>query len=226
MRKKSNLMIWGLILISTIGMFASNFMLKSEYLKIDLTDIYKNYISVDKKAYSILSLSGSNGYPIYIIQKPHNNIRVLRSRQNHFKRNFRDDTLFIEFTGANVSPQQAFLSETPSGIIIESNELSQVISDNTHNRIIGFSQQDFRLYLHGNSLSKIYDCNLKSFEIHSKNNSQFEFSENNQVDSLHLNLSGKSIAYLGEISFTDIHHSLTDSVQLVLSKSVTQRVLP
>lgn len=225
MRKKSNLMILGMILISTIGMFASNFMLKSEYLKIDLSDIYKNYISVDKKAYSVLSISGSNGYPIDIIQKPHNNIRVLRSRQGHFNSNLIGDTMFIEFTGANISQQQAFLSETPSGIIIESNELTHVISDNTTNRIIGFSHQNFTLSLRGNSLSKISDCTVKRFEIDSKNNSQFEFSNNNQVDSLKIDLSGNSIAYLKEISFTDIHHSLTDSVTLVLSKSVTNRIL-
>lgn len=224
MIKKSNLMVGALVLISTIGMFATNLILKKEYLKIDLTDVYKNYISVNKATYSVLNISGSNGYPIDIIHKPHNHVRVLRSREKHVTSHLSHDTLFIEFRGANISQSQAFLTDTPSGLIIESKDLVEVISKNTNNRIIGFSNQDFTLNLAGNSLSKVFDCEVKTFNISSKNKSQFEFSQSNQVDSLRIDMSDHSIAYFQEIHFADIRHTLQDSARWVLSKNVINRV--
>lgn len=224
MIKKSNLLLTGIVLISTLGMFATNYVLKQEYLNIDLTDMYKNYVSVDTGAYSVLNISGSNGYAIDIIQKPHNHVRVLRSRRQHFSSHVVEDTLFIKFTGANISQQQALLSDIPSGIIVESNDLAQVISDNMYSRIIEFSDQDFELSLTGNSFSKLLNCSFNTLDIHSRNNSQFEFSQSNRVDSLRIDMSDASVGYFQEIRFEDISHSFKDSVTLILSKSVMNKV--
>ena len=223
--KKSNLflVVTGLVIIT--GMYLTNVILKKEYQKIDLTDPYKNYVSVASASYSVLDISGSNGYPIKIIHKKINDIKVLRSRLNHFKSKIKNDTLFILFTGSNISMYQAFSSETPSGVIIESNDVSSIIATNTYNRIIGFSNQDLEVTLKGNSLMRFFDCNLKTMHINSTESSQYEFSTNNKVDSLYIEMSGESVGYFQDINFSTINHSLKDSIRVVFSRGTFERVL-
>ena len=223
--KKSNLYILGLVLVIITGMFASNSILKEEYQKIDLTDPYKNYLSVKSESYTVLDISGSNGYPIEIVHKKKNDIKVLRSRLNHFKKTLRNDTLFIKFTGSNIPLLQRYNTSTPAGIIIEKNILTDIISTNTHNRMSGFSNQDLKLNLLGNSLIEISDCDLNNMLIDMKNKSQIDFSSMNTVDSLNLIMANTSIASLQKIDFKTINHSLSDSITLVLSKSVFKNIL-
>ncbi len=218
-------MVLGLLLILALGMFTTNSILKKEYLKIDLTDTFKNYTSVNKETYKVLHISGSNGYPIDIIEKPEHTIKVLRSRQKHFKSDLRKDTLFVVFTGANISQKQAFMTDTPSGIIVESNTINTVIANNTNTRITGFSQRDLKLILEGNSLTKVFNCTMETLAIAAKDNSQFEFSRNNTIDSLYIEMSNNSVGAFEEVNFSALHHSLKDSVRLVLSKEVVQTMM-
>ncbi|MEP0266716.1 hypothetical protein [Dokdonia sp.] len=223
--KKGNLflVIFGLILLT--GMYATNHTLANEYQNIDLTDRYKNYVSIPSEAYSVLAISGSNGYPIEIAHAQTDAIKVLRSRVDHFKSNLINDTLFIEFTGSNIPMEQRFHSDTPSGIIIEKNTLSSILNINTHQRISGFSNQDLTLILEGNAFIEVSNCDVHTLDIDMKHRSQIGFSHKNTVDSLHIKMVNTSIARLQEIEFRAIQHTLSDSITVVLSKGVFNRVL-
>lgn len=223
--KKSNLFLITLGLIMIAGMFSTNVILKKEYQKIDLTDPYKNYVSVASPSYSVLDISGSNGYPIEIVNKKTDDIKVLRSRLHHFKSNLKNDTLYIQFTGSNISMEQSYHTKTPPGIIIEKNVLSSIIITNIHNRISNFSNQDLKLILKGNSHMEISDFHLNTMDIDVKNNSQIEFLNINTVDSLHIKMENKSIAKLQKIDFKTIKHSLSDSITFVLSKDTFNNML-
>lgn len=223
--KNSTLFSVGFIITLIAVMLYTNFVLKKEYQKIDLTDSFKNYISITTKPYSILSLSGSNGYPIEIVKKTHNNIKVLRSRESHFKSSRRGDTLFIEFSGSDISMQQARFSDIPYGIIIETSLLNHIISADTHTIIRGFSGQDLTLTLQNNSLTQFFDCSLKTMFLTSRNNSQFEFSKNNSAEHLNIAMSEKSIGYFQEVTFSTINHTLKDSTTFVLSKETFRNIL-
>ncbi|MEM8892712.1 MAG: hypothetical protein AAGD28_32325, partial [Bacteroidota bacterium] len=96
--KKSNqfLLILGSIILSM--MLFTNFNLVGEYKKIDLSDPFKNYISLDVEPYAVLKLSGSNGYPIEVRQTDESELKFLRSRTEHVKHRIHADTLFISFT--------------------------------------------------------------------------------------------------------------------------------
>jgi hypothetical protein len=223
--KKSNLFLMTLGLITIVGMFITNVLLKNEYVKIDLTDPYKNYISVPAESYSVLDISGSNGYPIEIVHKKTNDIKVLRSRLDHFKSNLRNDTLFIQFTGSNIPMDQRYHSSTPAGIVIEKNTLTTIVSTNTHNRISGFTNQDLKLVLKGNSLMEVNNCDINTMEIDTRNSSQIDFANENRVDSLVLKMANKSAASLQKIDFRTINHTLSDSITLVLSKDTFNSIL-
>jgi len=222
--KPSNLLTT--ILFSTLisGMFYTNIILKNEYLKIDLDDKFKNYISYNMDSYSVVKIEGSNGYPVEIKSGKSNNVKVLRSRINHFNKALVKDTLFIEFTGANISAEQSFLNETPTGIVIESNTLSKIIVSNTYNRIEGFSRKEMDIILKNSSIAEIADCKLNSLNLSSEGNSQYIFSKNNIIDSLNLIMLDKSIGHLKQLDFKHLSHSLGDSTTMVLSKNIFDRV--
>lgn len=223
--KKSNLFLITLGLVIITGMYTTNIILKKEYQKIDLTNPYKNYVSVDSSSYAVLSISGSNGYPIEIVHKKTNAVKVLRSRLDHFKSILKNDTLFIQFTGSNIPMEQGNHGNTPAGIIIEKNSLSSIIITNTYNRVFGFSNQDLKLVLYGNSFTEISNCNLKILEVDMKNKSQIEFLKTNTADSLYIKMANKSIVRLKNIEFKTIKHNLRDSITVVLSKETFNRIL-
>nr|WP_297788836.1 DUF2807 domain-containing protein [uncultured Allomuricauda sp.] len=206
-------------------LLATNVSLKKEYEKIDLDDVFKNYVSVDSEPYSVLSISGSNGYPIEIVQKDTNAIKVLRSRLEHFKSVVKNDTLFIEFTGSNISMQQSFLTTTPSGIVIHKNNLSGIIATNTHQRVNGFKTEHFTLNLKGYSHVELQNCNAQTLSILMENESYLQFLEHNIADSISLKMTHTSVADLNDISFKKVHPVLGDSVALVLSKDVFKNLL-
>ena len=222
--KPSNILSLVLFLVTIFGMFYTNNILKSEFLKIDLDNKYKNYISYDIGAYSVINIKGSNGYPIEIKNGKLNDVKVLRSRQNHFYKKLVKDTLFIEFTGANISIEQSFLNKTPPGIIIEKTRLSKIIVSHTYNRITGFSGQELDIILKNASIAKIADCKMKSLNLYSEDNSQFVFSKNNFIDSLNLVMLDRSIGHLKELEFLSLNHTLEDSVTLVLSKNTFDKI--
>ena len=222
--KPSNILSTSIFFAFIFGMFYTNIILKNEFLKIDLNDKYKNYISYNVGTYSVVNIEGSNGYPIEIKKTESNDIKVLRSRKNHFNKVQIKDTLFIEFTGANISNEQSFSNETPTGIIIESNSLSKIIVSNTYNRIEGFSGQDMDIILKNSSIAEIADCKLKSLNLSSEDNSQYVFSKNNRIDSLHLIMLDKSIGHLKHLDYKILNHSLGDSVTMVLSKNIFDKI--
>lgn len=223
--KTSNIFIIVLSLVIISAMYATNVNLKNEYKKIDLKDPFKNYVSVNTAAYAVLNISGSNGYPIEIKQEKDNDIKVLRSRLKHFKSIVKNDTLYIEFTGSNISMQQSFLTTTPPGIIIHKNKLSSIHIANTHNRISGFINQDLELNLNGNSHTEISNSTLNTLNVKMENNSQIQFLKKNNVDSLTLIMKNKSVASLDKISFKKINPILSDSITLVLSKDTFKNIL-
>ena len=223
--KQSTIFSLGLLIATITGMAYTNAVLKNEYQKIDLNDTFKNYITYTAIEYSVLDIKGSNGYPIEIKSSNVNEIKVLRSRKNHFTKKLVGDTLFIEFSGSNISNEQAFSNETPPGIIIESSGIQKIITSNTFNRIMNFSSVDLEIELYHSSIADFSNCNLGILYLQSNNKSQFVFSENNRTDSLQLTMAGTSIGNLKEIEFSSMNHALEDSVILVLSKNTFTSIL-
>ncbi|TVZ55007.1 hypothetical protein OD91_0248 [Lutibacter sp. Hel_I_33_5] len=223
--KKSNLFITILSTVIIVGMFATNITLKNEYQKIDVSDPFKNYISIDHKPYSVLDISGSNGYPIQIISKKTNDIKVLRSRVKHFKSELRNDTLYIKFTGSNIPSNQRYNSNTPYGIIIENDKLASIISKNTHNRIFNLENKNLHLTIKGNSFIEMSHCNLDTLQVDVQNSGYIDFTMKNKAEYLDLKMSDKSIVSLQNLDFKSIKHSLKDSVSIVLSKDAFNKIL-
>ena len=217
-----------LVILATVlltGMYCSAVILKHEFYKIDVSDPFKNYISVGSPPYNVLAVAGSNGYPITVTYSTTNDIKVLRSRIGHFTKQLKQDTLFIEFTGANIPMQQRSLSNTPAGIVIHKKKLSGIISTNTHLKINGYALAQLDLTLKGNALIELKNNAIKSHKINMLHSSSISFLENNSTDSLRIRMANQSVANLQKLRFATLEHSLQDSVSIVLSKEVFQNIV-
>jgi hypothetical protein len=217
--KSSNILLLVLCTIFLSGMVYTNAVLKNEYLKIDLSDDFKNYISHPMESFSILDIKGSNGYPIEINKGNTDDVKVLRSRINHFSQQLIGDTLFIEFTGSNIPIDQTYSMNTSPGIIIEVESLSEIRTSQTYNRISNFSDQDLSITLKNSSITDVANCSLNALNLCSNDVSQFVFSQNNTVHSLQLTMKDNSIGRFEDIDFSTLNHTLDDSITLVLSKN-------
>ena len=222
--KSSNILSLALCLIVLSGMTYTNAVLKNEYQQIDLSDNFKNYVSHSMGSFSILDIKGSNGYPIEINKRNAGDVKVLRSRISHFSQQLVGDTLFIEFTGSNIPLDQSYSMNTPPGIIIEVESLSEIRTSQTYNRISDFSDQDLRITLKNSSIMEVANCKLDALNLVSNDDSQFVFSQNNTVHSLQLTMKDHSIGRLENINFSTFNHTLGDSITLVLSKNTFVRL--
>ena len=223
--KRSNqfLAILGLLTFSIL--FFINLKLVEEYKKIDLSDPFKNYFSLDVEPYAVLKLSGSNGYPIEVNYAAENGLKVLRSRKNHMKHSMHGDTLCIEFTGASISKQQSQFSKTAAAILIHRNTLPKIIATDIHCRISDFDTDQLYLRLKGHALSEIKGCYLNRMKVDISQQGQLEFFHQNSIDSLELSMANTSVAFLKNVNLHHITQDLSDSVSIVLSNHVFSTLL-
>lgn len=217
---KSNQFLAILGLLTFSMMFFTNFNLVRAYKKIDLSDPFKNYISLNTQPFAVLKLSGSNGYPIEVSYAEKNELKVLRSRTDHVQHRSIGDTLFIEFTGATVSKQQSQLSDTPPAIIVQRNMLPEIIAKDIHCKVSDFNADEMRLTIQGNALTEIKNCHLKDMKVEISQQGHLEFFQQNNIDSLALSMKNSSIAFLKEVNVHHIQQDLGDSVAIVLSNHV------
>ncbi|MEM6800564.1 MAG: hypothetical protein AAF696_04120 [Bacteroidota bacterium] len=218
--KKSNRFLMVLGLFTLLMMLFTNFNLVEAYKKIDLSDPFKNYISMEAQSYRVLKLSGSNGYPIEIRQADENTCMLLRSRREHVKLRIHADTLFIDFTGASISKQQSQASPTSPAIIIQTNSIQEILATDVHCRISDVSRDEMKLSLAGHALSELKDCHLNRMQLDIVQQAHMEFLHQNSIDSLELRMANTSIAFLKNVNLDHIKQDLGDSVSVVLSNYV------
>ena len=223
--RKSNVFISILFITILAGLFMSNSALKKAYDKIDLSDPFMNYASYKSELYSVLDISGSNGYPIKVVQSDSSRIKVLRSRLKHFNQELRNDTLFVSFTGSNIPIEQRINSNTPYGIIIENSKLKGLVSTNMHSRLYDFNDTAFQILLKGNSFMEMTNCKFSDLKLSLKQSSYVRFFDQNIVDALELRMTETATASIQQIDFNRMTHHLSDSVSIVLSKDAFDKIL-
>lgn len=218
--KKSNQFLTVFGLVTFLMLLYTDFNLAQEYSRIDLSDPYKNYISLPFEPYTVLHLSGTNGYPIEIRYAEDDGLRALRSRTGHIIQRASSDTLFIEYTGTNISQEQSRHTDTPPAIIIEKHTLPEVIATDVHCQIVDFDTDTVYMTIKGRGYTEIQDCHLGSLNVEISHDGHLGFLRQNSVDSLHLAMHNTSVAFLKNVNLRHIEQDLSDSVSIVLSNDV------
>lgn len=223
--KKSNQFLAILGLLTLLMMLFTNFNLVQAYKKIDLSDPFKNYLPFQAEPYSVLILSGSNGYPIELKSAEEDGLMVLRSRREHLKYKSHADTLFIEFTGARISKQQSQSSDAPAAIIIQRRTPPEIIAADIHCKISDFAREEMKLRIEGNALTEIKNCQLNRMKVDIHQQGHLEFFGKNKIDSLQLRMTNTSVAFLRNVNLHHIEQDLSDSIAIVLSNHVFSSLL-
>lgn len=218
--KKSNQFLAILGLLTLFMVLFTDVKLVQAYKKIDLSDPFKNYISLELGPYAVLKLSGSNGYPIEVNYADEDELKVLRSRTEHVNHSIHKDTLFIEFTGARISKQQNQSSNSPAAIIIQKSRIPEIIATDIHCRISDFEIDEMKLSLEGHAISEIKDCQLGRMKVNIAQQGHLAFYHQNRINSLVLKMENASVAFLKNVNLHHIEPDLGDSVSLVLSNHV------
>ncbi|GAB5525285.1 MAG: hypothetical protein Roseis2KO_31570 [Roseivirga sp.] len=223
--KTGNIALSILLVMLLTSMVWVNTELRAVYYNIDLTDKLRNYQSIEVDHYTVLKISGSNGYPIEILSSEETEVKVLRSRMSQFKYQMAGDTLIIDFAGARVSPSALAHSTTPAGIIISSSILKSLVLEDTHNRISGLDQHQLNLLLKGNSYTELSNNLLGTLSLQAEANSNFEFKHENASDTVLLALTGGSVGFLEGLSYHVFEPVLEDSALIVLSKNALRELM-
>lgn len=223
--KPGNIAFSALIIILLTSMIWVNTELRDAYYQIDLTDKLRNYLSISTDEYSILKISGSNGYPIEIQQSDKSEMKFLRSRIPQIEHKINGDTLILHFTAARVSPSSLANTVTPPGIIISCPTLSEIILEDTHNRISGFEQSLLQMKLAGSSYTEFSDNRIGTLSVHARGSSSFDFRNKSTADTAILRLKGGSVGFLEGLSYHVIEPIMEDSSLVVLSKSALQELM-
>lgn len=223
--KPGNIALSALIIMLLASMTWVNTELRTVYYEIDLTDKLRNYQPVEIAEYSVLEISGSNGYPVEIQQGAENETKILRSRMSQFEYKVTGDTLAIHFSGALVSPSTLVNTTTPAGIIISASKLKGIVLEDTHNRISGFDQGTLSLLLKGSSYTEFSDNHIDSFSLKAAGNSNFTFTTKNTADTALFTLMGASVGFLEGLSYHAFEPVLEDSALIVLSKNALRELI-
>ncbi|MCV6629460.1 MAG: hypothetical protein OIF50_06340 [Flavobacteriaceae bacterium] len=223
--KTGNLYLLCLALLLLSGMLYSNLQLKNAYFKIDLTDTYKNYLNETVQEFGVVVISGSNGYAIDFLMHEQAAIKTLRNRQEHIQRRSNKDTLFLEFTGSNITRRPGASATTNVAIILQQRILPKLILRDTYHRISGFDQQQAAMVLYGKVQVNMMDNRFQNLDVNMENQSRIDFLENNTADSLQLFMKDYSVCNLQEIQFTKLNPILKDSVTFVFSKKSMENLL-
>ena len=173
------LLVLAIILIGAL--LSSNIILKSEYDKIDKSDIYWNYHKILEQPFKYLKITGGNGTRIAFEQSQHYSVRVLNDWQRYhpelIKSSVKDDTLFIKFVFTSNNENEKYWMKGTTLVRIFSPELLSIEGFNTNFEMFKLKQKSIAVNMAGKSQFEVESMvpNMDSISIIQKDSASVEF---------------------------------------------------
>jgi Putative auto-transporter adhesin, head GIN domain len=214
-----------LLLLFTSGLFASNMLLKQEYLKIDKTDIYWTYSKILEQPFKHLKIEGGNISNIAYEQSKTASVRVFKDwrafDEHSIKAQVANDTLYINFPNTYHDLYEKEWLKWNVTVRLFSPELLSVTGSNTNFEMYKVKQKNLSVNISGKSKFEVesMDTNFDSLRITQSDSSAvvFEMSpEYKKSESFHVHYVNASVR---GASVLDIGHAQVDSLQLSVSDS-------
>ncbi|HWY34613.1 MAG TPA: hypothetical protein VNX68_08200, partial [Nitrosopumilaceae archaeon] len=167
------------------GLLASNIILKSEYDKVDKSDLYWTYRKILELPFKYLKIEGGNITHIAFEQSPNSSVRVsnnwLRENEGVVKASVKNDTLFILFNYADKTIDQKDWWKYITPVRIFSPELKAIEGYNTNLEMFKLNQKSITVSMSGRSKFEVESRirYLDSLTIFQKDSSEvvFEMSQ-------------------------------------------------
>ena len=220
-----------MLLLFTIGLFASNSLLKKEYQKKDKSDIYWTYDVILSKPFKYLDIEGGNVSTIAYEQSKTSTVRIYKDwdgfKTGRVKAGVRNDTLFIKFSNVNKDHYEKQFLQWATALRIFSPELLSVKGVDTKLEMFKLRQKSISVDMSGRSSFEIESMitSLDSINISRKYSSsmQIEMSpdykttESYHINGLSAKLQGYSILDVGHAQIDSLKLSIQDSSAIILS---------
>ncbi len=229
--KLTTKILLALLLLFTLGLFASNAVLKSEYGKREKNDIYWTYGKILEKPFKYLSIEGGNITSIIYEQSKSSSVRVFKDwegfKDGRVTASVSNDTLYLSFPKAAKDQYEKQWLKWITPIRIFSPELLFVKGFDTNLEMFKLKQKSISVDMSGKSSFEIESMitSLDSLNISGKDSSaiQIEMSPDYQsTESFHVNavsakLSGYSILDIGHAQIDSLKINIQDSSAILLS---------
>lgn len=223
--KLTTKILLAMLLLFTLGLFASNMILKKEYNKTDRDDIYWTYEKILEQPFKYLNIQGGNITNIAYEQSKTASVRVFKDwdgfKEGKVKAHVKNDTLYIMFPNTYKDRYEKQWLEWNTLVRIFSPELLAVNGVDTKLEMFKLKQKNLKVSMSGKSSFEVesMDPYFDSLNISGKDSSeiQIEMSPDYQTsESFHV----KSVsATLRHVSVLDIGHAQIDSLKLNVEDS-------
>lgn len=214
-----------MLLLFTLGLFASNMILKTAYNKRDKNNIYWTYGKILEQPFKYLNIEGGNVTNIAYEQSKTASVSVFKDwdgyKVGRVKAHVKNDTLFITFPNKYKDHYEKDWLKWNTLVRIFSPELLAVNGVDTKLEMFKLKQNNLKVSMSGKSSFEVesMDPNFDSLNISGKDSSQivFEMSPDFQSsESFHV----KSVfANIQDASVLDIGHAQVDLLKLTVGDS-------
>jgi len=193
--KWSNSILLSMGVLLSLGLVASNYILKKEFDKVDRNDAYWDYEKVSDQPFKYVSIQGGNLTSIAFEQSPNYSVRVsqdwLRNRPMPIVSTVKNDTLYLRFTYMPRDQNEENWMHWLTMVRIFSPELKAVKGYNTNFKMFKTKQQSIQVDLSGKSSFELesFIPDLDSLKISAMDSSEvvFEMSPEYKAQSVRAN---------------------------------------
>lgn len=229
--KLTTKILLALLLLFTLGLFASNAVLKSEYEKRDKNDIYWTYGKILEKPFKYLSIEGGNITSIAYEQSKASSVRVFKDwegfKDGRVIASVSNDTLYLSFPKAAKDQYEKQWLKWITPVRIFSPELLTVKGVDTKLEMFKLKQKSISVNMSGKSSFEIESMitSLDSLNISGEDSSlmqiemfpDYKTTESFHINALSANLHGYSILDVGHAQIDSLKFNIDDSSAILLS---------
>lgn len=229
--KLTTKILLAMLLLFTLGLFASNMILKKEYNKTDRNDIYWTYEKILEQPFKYLNIQGGNITNIAYEQGKTASVRVFKDwngfKEGKVKAHVKNDTLYIMFPNTYKDRYEKQWLEWNTVVRIFSPELLAVNGIDTKLEMFKLKQRNLKVSMSGKSSFEVesMDPYFDSLNISGKDSSSIEIemspeyltTESFHIKSVSANMEGYSILDIGHAQVDALKLNVADSSAILLS---------
>ena len=223
--KLTTKILLAMLLLFTVGLFASNMLLKKEYDKTDKNDIYWTYKKILEQPFKYLNIEGGNVTNIAYEQSKTASVRVFKDwdgyNSGRVKAHVKNDTLFITFPNTYKDQYEKRWLNWNTLVRIFSPELLAVNGVDTKLEMFRLKQNNLTVSMSGKSSFEVESIQpyFDSLKISGKDSSAIEIEMSPDYQTTESFLVKSVIADIHDVSILDIGHAQIESLKFIVDDS-------
>jgi hypothetical protein len=230
LKLSTTILLLSLVLV-TLGLFASNLILRSEYNKLDKKDKFWNYTTILNQPFKHVKINGGNTTNIVFEPSQSTSVRVIKyweeKNKGSVKTTIKDDTLYISFTDKVNKPDNKYEIDGADLVHISAPQLLSVDGNNTNIQLQSIKQSSLSINAKGkseiiiesaiNNFDNLYITQSDSSKIALEMSPEFKGSRIINIQHLKADLFNYAQLDIGNGYVNDLKLNIADGSSIILS---------